>query len=252
MAVPSVAGPALPAARLTIANPRADRWFFTGMAILFLLVTFAGFARTYYLRAAFGSPPLTPLLHVHGLVFSCWLVMLVLQTGLVAANKRHLHRRIGMAGLGLAIAMVILGTVTAIARAHVAEPPPGPLPRLAFLVIPLGDMLVFGVLCGAAFRLRRQLAAHKRLMLLATIAILPAAVARLPFDFIQAVGPLAFFGIPDLLVVACAVFDLTQLRRIHPATLWGGLFLVLSHPIRMVIAPTSAWLAVAGWITQWS
>src|SRR5207253_1731970 len=66
---------------------------------------------------------------------------------------------------------------------------------LSFLTIALGDMLVFASLVGAAFYFRRRADTHKRLMLLATIAILAAAVARLPFAFIQQYGPLAFFGL---------------------------------------------------------
>lgn len=252
MATPLVAGDAPVVARFRAANPQAERWFFSGMALLFLLVTFAGFSRSYYLKGAFGTPPLSPLLHIHGIVFSLWLVLMVVQTGLIAANRRNLHRKLGMAGLGLAIAMLLLGTTTAIVRAKLGAAPVGPLSPLSFLIIPLGDMLVFAVLCGAAFWYRRQTAAHKRLMLLATITILPAAVARLPFDFVATAGPLAFFGIPDLLVLVCALFDFTQLRRIHPATLWGGLFLIASHPLRMLIAPTAAWLSFAEWMTQWS
>jgi hypothetical protein len=247
-----VADEASAVARLRHSHPRAERWFFSGMALLFLVVTFAGFSRTYYLKGLFGTPPLSPLLHVHGIVFSLWLILLVVQTGLVATNRRNLHRRLGLAGLGLAIAMVLLGTTTAIVRAKIGAAPVGPLSPLSFLIIPLGDMLAFGALCGAAFWFRRQVAAHKRLMLLATIAILPAAVARLPFDFIASSGPLAFFGIPDLLVLVCVLFDFSQLRRIHPATLWGGLFLIASHPLRMLIAPTPAWLSFAERITQWS
>ena len=98
--------------------------------------------------------------------------------------------RLGIAGGVLACAMIIIGTVTAIVRAKGASPIPGVNP-LSFLTIPLVDMLVFGILVGGAFYYRRKVDIHKRLMLLATIGILPAAVARLPFDFVQQYGPLA-------------------------------------------------------------
>jgi hypothetical protein len=77
------------------AKRRRERLFYTGMAAAFLLVVFAGFARTYYLRPYFGAPLLTPLLRLHGLVFSAWIVLLLAQTALVAAKRTPLHRRLG-------------------------------------------------------------------------------------------------------------------------------------------------------------
>jgi len=56
---------------------------------------------------------------------------------------------------------------------------------------------------------------------------------------------LAFFVASDLFVAAVWLHDLASLRRLHPASLWGGLFVVLSQPLRLAIAGTGAWLAVA-------
>jgi len=132
---------------------------------------------------------------------------------------------------------------------------PSPIPDvnpLSFLTIPLGDMLVFGILVGAALYFRRRADTHKRLMLLATIAILPAAVARLPIGFIETGGPLVFFGLSDLFILPLLVFDIITRGRPHRATLLGGALIIISHPLRMVIGGTQAWLTFASWITQWS
>ena len=221
------------------------------MAVVFLLVVFAGFARTYYLRPYFGTNALTPLLHLHGVVFTSWLVLLLAQTALVAANRTRVHRRLGVAGAVLAALMVFVGCATAIIRAKIIEVPPGSPSPLAFLTIPLGDMLVFAVLVGAGFYFRRRTDVHKRLMLLATVAILPAATARLPFAFIQEVGPLAFFGLADLFILVCLLYDLYARRRFHHATVWGGLLIIVSHPLRLVVGGTRVWLSFAEWLTSW-
>jgi hypothetical protein len=221
------------------------------MAVAFILTVFVGFARTYYLRPYFGTPSLTPLLHLHGIVFTSWLVLLLTQTALVAANRTDVHRRLGAVGATLAVLMILIGTATAIIRAKIVDVPPGAPSPLVFLTIPLGDMLVFSILVGAAFYFRRRGDIHKRLMLLATIAILPAATARLPFAFIQQIGPLAFFGLADLFIVACLLYDLIARRRFHRATVWGGLLIVISHPLRLLIGNTQAWLSFATWLTQW-
>jgi hypothetical protein len=178
-------------------------------------------------------------------------VLLLAQTLLVAAKRTGIHRRLGVAGAVVAVLMVVVGTATALIRARTAEVPPGTPSPLVFLTIPLGDMLVFSVLVGAGFYFRRRAGAHKRLMLLATISILPAATARLPLAFIQQVGPLAFFGLADLLVVLILIYDLISRGRPHRATVWGGLLLVASHPLRLLVGQTQAWLTFATWLTQW-
>jgi hypothetical protein len=191
------------------------------------------------------------LLHLHGLVFSSWIALFITQTSLVAAKRTRTHMRLGIAGGVIAILMIIIGSVTAIVRAKGPSPIPGVNP-LSFLTIPLGDMLVFGILVGAAFYFRRKVDVHKRLMLLATIGILPAAVARLPFDFIQQYGPLAFFGLSDLFIIPCLIFDIITRGRPHRATVLAGALIVISHPLRLLIGGTHAWLAFATWLTQWS
>ena len=234
-----------------IVGMRRERLFYTGMAVAVVTTVFAGFARTYYLRPFFGTPSLTPLLHLHGIVFTSWLVLLLAQTVLVAAKRTDIHRRLGVAGAVVAALMLIIGTATAIIRAKVVEVPPGSPSPLVFLTIPLGDMLVFAILVRAGFYFRRRADVHKRLMILATITILPAATARLPFAFIQQVGPLAFFGLADLFIVACLIYDLISRGRLHRTTVWGGLLIVVSHPLRLVIGNTHAWLTFATWLTQW-
>lgn len=237
-------------AKSAITSKRRERAFFIGMALIVAVTVFAGFARTFYLRPLFSTQPLTPLLYLHGIVFTSWILLFLTQTTLVAANRTGIHRRLGIAGAVIAPVMVIVGTATAIIRANVLQVPPGGPPQLAFLTIPLGDMLVFGTLAGAAFYFRRRADAHKRLMLLATISMLPAAVGRLPVGFIQQMGPLAFFGLTDFLIAACALYDFIARRRLHPATLFGGLFIVISHPLRMMIGTTDLWLSFAAWLTR--
>ncbi|MCA1634033.1 MAG: hypothetical protein LC802_10035 [Acidobacteria bacterium] len=237
--------------KVVIIEKRRERLFYTGMAVAIVITVFAGFARTYYLRPYFGTPPLTPLLHLHGIVFTSWLILLVTQTVLVAANRTGIHRRLGMAGAVIAVLLVLVGCTTALVRAKIADVPPGAPSPLVFLTIPLGDMLVFASLVAAGFYFRRRGDVHKRLMLLATLAILPAATARLPFAFIQQVGLLASFGLADLFIVACLLYDLMARGRLHRATVWGGLLIVVSHPLRLVIGNTQAWLSFATWLTQW-
>src|SRR5207237_8489703 len=116
----------------------------------------------------------------HGLVFTSWLALFLRQTTPVAAHRTDIHRRLGILGGVIASLMILIGFSTAVIRASQgATPVPGVSP-LSFLVVPLGDILVFSILVGAGFYYRRRPDVHKRLMLLATISILAAAIARLP------------------------------------------------------------------------
>ena len=97
---------------------------------------------------------------------------------------------------------------------------------LAFLTTPLFSMVVFATLVAAAIRLRRDPQTHKRLMLLATISILDAAIARLPFAFLRT-STWTFMAMTDVLVIAAILYDVASRRRVHPAYVWGGLLIVV-------------------------
>jgi hypothetical protein len=232
-----------------IRTKRRTRRFYFGMAIAMAVTVFAGFSRSYFLKAHFGAPELSLLLHVHGLVFTSWVLLFLSQTTLVAAGRTDVHRRLGVAGAVLAALVLILGTTTAILRVKGgAAPIPGVSP-LSFLAVPLFDMVVFAILIGTGLYFRRKLEIHKRLMTLATISLLSAPIARLPFGVLKA-GPPAFFGLTDLFIVALLIYDLATRKKVHPATIWGGLLIVASQPLRLMISGTPAWLTFAGWITR--
>lgn len=218
----------------------ARGWFYPAMAIAVAVTVFAGFAATYYLRPS-NAPPLSTLVHVHALVFSAWVLMFATQTSLVAAGRRDLHRRLGVAGGALAVAMVALGVAVALsqARREVAEGRGDE--ALAFLIIPLGGMVSFAVLVASAIAYRSRREIHRRLMLLASIAILPAAIGRIPgFDSPAAIT-LYFFAI----LAAAPVSDLLSRRRLHPVSLWGGLAVFGYELGRFLVSKTAAWRAVA-------
>lgn len=220
------------------------------MSLAIAATVFAGFSRTWFLRPYFAQvQPLIPLLVIHGIIFTSWIVLFVAQTSLVAARRTRTHMRLGIAGGVIACLLVIVGTVTAIIRSQGPSPVPG-INALTFLTIPLGDMLVFSILIGGAFYFRYKADVHKRLMLLGTIAMLPAAVARLPFAFIPQYGPLAFYGLSDLFIIPCLIFDLITRGRPHRATMFGALLLVLTQPLRIMIGGTHGWLVFAGWLTK--
>jgi hypothetical protein len=86
-------------------------------------------------------------------------------------------------------------------------------------------------------------------MILATISILAAPIARLPLSILKA-GPPAFFGLADLFLIPCVLYDLITRGRVHRATAVGAILIVASQPLRLMLGGTGAWLAFATWLTQ--
>jgi uncharacterized membrane protein YozB (DUF420 family) len=225
-----------------------DHRFFTGMAIAAALTVFIGFAPTYYLSGVFGARPLTTLVHIHGALATSWILLFLTQASLVAAGRTDLHRRLGLAGAVLAPLLLVVGYFTAIEAARRGVTPPGGPPPLAFLSVPLGTLVVFAIMVGAGLSQRRRSETHKRLMLLATIAIVTPALARM--RWIGLGGPPVAIGGTCLFVVTCLVYDRVTHGRVHPAFLWGGLLVMIALPVRFALGQTDSWLAVARWLTE--
>lgn len=230
---------------------RGERMFWLGMCVALSVAVFAGFSRTYFLKSYFGAPALSPLIHIHGLLFTSWMVLLVVQTTLVAANQTRVHRKLGVAGGVLVALMVVAGTAAAIKMAALGRSPPGAPPPLVFLTIPLFEMMTFPTLVGLGLYYRKRTDYHKRLIMIATIAISSAAIARLPLPIMR-YGPPAFFGCTDLFLVPIVIFDFVGRGKIHSATAWGGGFLIASQVGRLLIGGTAAWQAFAAWLTSFA
>jgi hypothetical protein len=228
-------------------SSRFDKLFFPGAAVVILVTVFLGFARTYYLAGVFRAPLPNLLVHIHGAVFSLWILLLILQTSLIASNQVAIHRRVGLLGFGLACLMVILGLMAAtdsLAR-HFAPGEAG-VGVKAFYAVPVGDMLVFSTLIYFGFRNRSSSATHKRLMLIATIALLDAAFVRWPIPapwWDLRVAQMCCY--PLLLLVVC--YDLWSTGKVHRATLWASMLLIVVQQVRMPIGRSSLWQSFATW-----
>jgi hypothetical protein len=223
-----------------LAPQQLGRWFYIGMAVAALVTVFVGFHRSFYLTPP-TLPPLAPLILVHGIIFSSWVVLFLTQTMLVAANRLHVHRRLGLAAMGLAALIIASGPLIAIASARHGRTS---LPNLLVILV---DILAFAVLVAAALYYRRRSEIHKRLMLLAMVTLLPPAVIRWPI----AVGrPVVMVGILLLFVAAAPVYDLLSRRRLHPVSVWGGLTYLTSILVRPSLSQTETWYRVANWLIR--
>ena len=222
--------------------------FFLCMSIVLLLTVLIGFLPTLYLRTLRGLPPLPGHLHVHGAILTGWFVWLVVQASLIEANRVAHHRRLGVLGAVLGLAVVFAGplaTLNLVPRIRAAGLDLD-MDISALGISGLGsDMSIarflsgtviwpniagvatFAVLVLAALLLRGRPDTHKRLMLLASISIVGPALARIsrwpglggeqgPFI------PLALV----VLLLAVVLHDVISTKRVHRATLLGAAFVV--------------------------
>jgi hypothetical protein len=214
---------------------RRDRLFHTGMAVAFLATTFAGFAPTYFL-----------LLHVHGLVFTAWLVLVVIQSGLIKAERVRLHMTLGIGGAVLVAVMVPLVIMVSLAGfRHGTGGLNGDDP-VVFLIFPIGQALMFGGVMAAAIWKRKNPEIHRRLIIVANAIVISPAISRLPFGG----NPMVSLGLTSLFIVAGMVHDRWSGRRIHPIYIWSAVLLLLSGPVRFALGHTAAWRALALFMAQ--
>jgi hypothetical protein len=239
-----------------IASSQA-RYFFFYMALSCMAVAFLGFAPTYWLPMAKGSFPSLPVIHFHGMLFFAWTLYFAFQTWLAASGRIARHRTMGMIGVSLATAMTIFGFLAAVNSMKRAAALGLTDAGVAFAIVPLSGILFFAVVFILAIANTRRIETHKRLMLLAGISILDAAVARWFLTFLApsgAVGPppVEVTIVPAftayLLLVAAIVFDWRTRGRPHPVYIYGGAALVAVKLLNWPISVTPAWHSVAGGI----
>ena len=224
---------------------RNDRLFYTGASLYLAVLTFAGFARSFYLSSWMAPSPMQPevgrLLILHGLFFTAWMALLVVQPVLIANRRRQLHRRLGWAGAALAVAMVVFGNLAAVAAMHGGFKGLGD-PH-AFYAVPFFAIQSFAILVGLAVLWRERPETHKRLMLLAGIVIVEAATARIELAPIVAGAPFSFFVGGDLLILAGIAYDKLSRGRVHGVWIWGGAAVVASQIGKVFISQTEPWIA---------
>jgi len=225
--------------------------FYPKFALVLALFVIIAFSHSYYLRFLSDQPPLITLLHLHGLVFTGWLALFVVQTRLIAANRVDLHMKLGIAGVVLAACVVAIGLATAFHAAAGQQLRPGGLTPTQFVAVPLTSIVLFTAFVGLAVALRRRAGLHKRFMVMAMISILGPAVGRLlgllearEFAYLAQPATAAAF------VTWCLVQDWRRNHVIHPVYVIGGLVIVASWPLRLMVAGSEWWQPFGEWAAR--
>lgn len=230
-------------------NRTVERAFFAGMAILLCIIVVIGFSPTYFGAGLFKARLPSPILHVHGAIFTLWMILYLAQSALISARRVAWHRSLGAIAFCLPPIMIVIGVIAALdaLRRKVTI---GPLDPAVSLAIPLLGITCFTVVIFASWRARRKPDSHKRLILLATVGLIEAALGRFPWaqmGLAPAQGAVTGLGILVLLVVA---YDLFALRRIHRSTMWAAPLTFVMGAFAVPIGMTSAWHGFASFLAS--
>jgi hypothetical protein len=228
---------------------RHDRAMAAGVVAIVWLAIVAGFGIDMVKRAQAGELSFPLIVHLHVAAYSAWLVLLAVQVWLVRTRRVAQHRSLGRAALVLLPLMLVLGPATALVQ---ARNPWMPDRWIAWLSVNFTNAIGSVALLAAGLVLRRDAAAHKRLMLMGTIAVTEPGFSRIWLPYLSArlgegywrfylatyVGTLA-------LVIAVGVYDYATRRRLHPAYLAAALWIVANEMLATWLFYQPFWMATA-------
>ncbi len=233
----------------SLPRARAGGSFYLRMNLALLALVFIGFSHSYFLSSwlAPQRPALSGLLHFHGAVASAWFLLMIVQPLLVARGDIRLHKRFGWAGALLAVLVPVSAILVGIAAIKRGQGASSVDPRL-FFAVPFFGALLFAGLAWTGIALRRRPEVHKRLMLLASSAMMDAPVGRL-FP-IQEFGALPVLAAPMLAVAAGAIHDKLSRGSVHRAYCIGGAAILLIHVGRIGMMYAPGWPRFAEWMAR--
>jgi hypothetical protein len=230
-------------------NRTIERIFYSGMAILLCVCVYLGFSPTYFQAGMMRAPLPSSILHIHGAVFTLWMLLFVVQAALISARRVKWHRSFGVAAFCLPPIMIVLGVWAAIDALHRGVRI-GPLDPAVSAAIPLIGIAGFTVVIYASWRARRRPDAHKRLILIATMDLVGAAFGRFPWARIglpPAAGAVTGIGILLLILI---IYELLSIHRIHRSTMWAAPLVFATIALAVPIGMTPAWHGFAGLLNR--
>lgn len=239
----------------------SQRWFYAWMSVTCVAVAVLGFMPTYFVPMVQGQFAAPPIIHLHGMIFFGWTVLFAVQTQLVARGATLAHRSWGMLGVAWATAMVFVVFATVISRINLLSAAGYREEALGFSWIQIGGIMLFATFFILAIVNVKKADVHKRLMLVGTISLLQAPIARWFAVLLAPPTPPGGVSLPpplqltippgivaDLLLVVAIVYDWRTRGKPHPVYLIGGAAVLAFQLTAPIIGASEAWRGIAAWI----
>lgn len=219
------------------AGRRPSLSMFAVLQLYMAAIVFVGFAPSFYLKPA-RALAMDPIIHVHAGVMTLWILFMAVQGVLPSRGHVRLHRALGWWGAGIAVLVMITGVMIAAYGVHHGWDPFGLGSGEAFAAIPFRDLTTFATFLVIGLATRKSAPeAHKRMLTLATLSVIPAALGRLA----AFVPELAIVALNHAPIAALVVYDLVTRRRVFASTWLGSAFLIAATPVCLAMAKTEGW-----------
>lgn len=237
--------------------------FYVRMAAACVAIAVIGFTPTYWIPIARGTLDVPPIIQLHALFFYSWTLLFLRQTWLAASGEMTRHRELGVAGVAIATGMFFLGLAAAIGSLKRSEAAGFGDAARAFSIVSITAITLFAVLFAAAIANVRKPEVHKRLMLVATVSLLQAAVGRWFLLFLAPPRPAGMTGpmspppvfvtvmpglVVDLLIVIAMIHDRRTTGRVHRVYWIAGACVLAVQLLRVPLSVTSGWTQVTHWL----
>lgn len=226
------------------AGTRPGTWsrrFYLLLTLVLIGMVVKGFWPSYYGSLFGGGAGASRawVMHLHGAIYSGWMLLLLLQVVLAATGRVAAHRRVGTFGIGYGAAVLVIGLIVTWAAPimHIRSGNWTVDRAAGFMILPLFDMVLFAGFFGGAVFYRRKPEIHKRLILAATVAVVFAAVARMNLP------PPLFYFVWMAPMLAGVVFDWVTRRRVHPVYLISIAAMTVAFA-RVFLMENEAWLRI--------
>lgn len=229
------------------ADLRSERRYFTTSAILTTLLAIAGFTPHYLMPNASAGlfAPLTPFLAFHASLMASWMAIFLVQSLLISAGRLAWHKKLGIAAMVIAILIVPTGCMATLIPGEraIIRHTPEMLQRLNVVALETTQMLLFGGMVAMAIMKRNRPAVHKRLMLLATLSILPNAIVRLAL-----IGVLPFYynweflGLWAFMILCFVAADSLRIGRLHSTFAAGAPVAIGALVLAQIVGTSGPWV----------
>lgn len=162
--------------------------------LLFIPLTFLGFYKTYFVLSPEYEGTVDAYTHIHAIVASLWITILIVQPLLIRAKNFSLHRRLGKISYFVFFALIL-----SFIPQMIKEYGKGLFPLNASFDIVLLMLFYF-----LAVKHKKEVAVHMRYMIAIALIFVGPTLGRIIFFLLdlQQLGPLQ---IPYLLVVVILI-----------------------------------------------
>ena len=207
-----------------------------------------GFWENYFGPLVRGTLDAHWAVDVHTVIYALWLFIFLGQALLISWDRTRRHQTIGRyVGIGWGTLMLIIGLFITLAVIVPGVERDHEVGNYATSLLgSLGDLITFGgfFVAGVLYRWRPEV--HKRLMVLATVALMGAPVGRLVGHVGGGfIGKFTFLvGVRLCPAILAMVYDRVHRGRVHPVY-WIGMGILLVNVSRLLWAGTGFWQSAA-------